>query len=604
MKKFFKHIKNKFSRNQIRKLFTALKFNILNKCVFRLSFTLIVIFLFLIFFEIEIATMSIIQNAPNLLTIIIGALASILGIIIAVMLVAFEILRKSYNIYAFKTFFKNEKLIELVTLYVSTIIISSITLILISDPIAPNDIILVYFSIALFVISLLVLFPYSSEIISSAQPKEKIRGLVNQIKSFHQFNPASICNSHLEENPIFVLSEVGIRTLRDNDLFTPQFILQTIEKRSLELLKKLPPNTICSSVNNIVKAYLEVIKSISYHAIKLQQESILWTTLSIIAKIHNIYAEKKIPWHEVFEINKFIENYLEKLLASDLDNITASGLYMVESIMIQHLKKNIPQENEITSLHFQTKEIERVRSDPDKELQWNHVTHDYIGILSNITEKAIDLKKSEILSVGLRAVRGVGRDVLKMQLGDLQKQHIIRSCDYYMKYLISKSVETGLYGKTYIFYPFNFFYLIEALELKKEFSKDPLIKCYEILRLLNKNELLDFTTLNELASVGRRCVQKIDEHSIYKEALIFIINVFNKLRIEIEIQLNDTYKPLYLALYNQTQSLKHFMKSLKKKDEEVENLVDLILSRFTYYEKIKSELEQGIIEWPSFESDN
>lgn len=151
---------------------------------YRIGIFLVILYLLLSFSKIKIPNMlgiSNIQIATTILSTIVGSLASILGILIAVILVAFEIFRESYDVYAFKTFFKDEKLKELIILYIFTIIASLITLSTLSEPLTSRNINLIYASLFLFIISLVILFPYSRIIISSIKSKEKIKELVNQI---------------------------------------------------------------------------------------------------------------------------------------------------------------------------------------------------------------------------------------------------------------------------------------------------------------------------------------------------------------------------------------------------------------------------------------
>ena len=594
----------------MRKIKSAIKHSV-STSSYRVGIFLAILFLLSFFSKIKIPNIlgiSSVQIATTILSVIIGSLASVLGIIIAVILVAFEILRKSYNIYAFKTFFKDEKLKELIILYIFTIIASLITLSTLSVPLNSRSINLIYTSLFLFIISLVILFPYSRIIISSTKSKEKIKEIVDQIdySTIHSLNylrpsiPPSVYISQMEENPLFILSEVGIRTLKDDDRLTPKLILVECGNKLLKMLGDFP-----DSKRGVINSFLIVFRNISRQAINLHQEGTLITVLDVIETLHNFCAENKTPWHELIELNQFISDFLQETLIAGLDEITSRGLYMIERIMKKHVEKNIPKEEEIWILHFHQNKNNKIKHDAKKDLQWEHVSNEYIRILSNITEKAIRLHKGETVRTGMHALSSVVSEVLNMQLGDLQKHFIIRWCCYYMKDLTIKSVEENLYTRVLAINPFSYLGIDRALDQKKEFSKEPLIRFCETLILLNKRNALDTFVLNELGAIGRSCVHKLDEHSLYKEALIFIVKTFNKLREDVEKEINNSnIKRIYIELRDQVFSLKRWMKDYNKKDEEIEILIENTLSSFDYYEELKNELEKGIIKWPTLKDNN
>lgn len=178
-----------------------------------------------------------------------------------------------------------------------------------------------------------------------------------------------------------------------------------------------------------------------------------------------------------------------------------------------------------------------------------------------------------------------------------------------MMLLLYKRLNNKKCGRKFIhksscYKSFQLFRSRYGLGPKKEFSKEPLIRFCETLILLNKRNALSTFDLNELGATGRGCVCKLDEHPLYKEALIFIVETFNKLREDIEEDIekeinNSDIKRIYIKLREQVFSLKRWMEAHNKKDNEVETLIDDTLGSFTHYEELKNELEKGIVKWPT-----
>ena len=77
---------------------------------------------------------------------IVGALASILGIVVAILLVAFDIIRKTYAFYAVKEFFEDKYLRRLFAIFVSTILISTYALFTMEKIPTARNVVLSYLS--------------------------------------------------------------------------------------------------------------------------------------------------------------------------------------------------------------------------------------------------------------------------------------------------------------------------------------------------------------------------------------------------------------------------------------------------------------------------
>lgn len=591
----FKNSDNFFS--EAKKLFHNIKTQLLGHVyVFdkSLLFFILVLSLLLYLTEIKIPNLFNIsyQAAFNILWGIIGALSSIMGIVIAIMLLAFEITQKKYNFYAFKTFLGDEKLKILTSLFLAAITISMITSLTLSDPLIPKNINLTYFSMCLFLVSLFCLLPYSRDIIFQTQSKEKIKKIVSDIDPavINSTDYFKIPMEQIEDNPLFILSDIGAMSLENSDQLTANVILFECNEKLLWMLSNLPDKR--KSIN----AFLMIIKIISDRAIKLQSKSTLIAILEIIYEIHIFCANNKLLWDETIELNEFIENFLQETAKFDLDVITRRGLYMIEDIMIEHLYKNIPNENEISRLHINDPASTPI--DSDKNLQWDHVSNDYIKIISNIIEESIEFKNAHISSIGLASLINISSRIAESTLGDLQKADILWKTYYYAKILSIKSIDNNLHKKTVFLFPFEPLSILRALEKHAEFSKIPLVAFSEFLLKSAQKDSLDIFTLNCLGTIGRGAADKLNTNKIYKEALILIIDVVNKLKKIIEINLSEEKKDIYLELYRQTESLKKWTEKITKKDIRLEKILNTTLLKFDKFKMVKKEQAKNIITWP------
>lgn len=109
------------------------------------------------------------QAVSAVLSRIVGALASILGIVVAILLVAFEIMRKTYAYYAVKEFFEDKYFRSLFAIFVSTILISTYTLFTMEEIPTAKNVVLSYLSFFLFFVCMVILYPCVKRILGTAR---------------------------------------------------------------------------------------------------------------------------------------------------------------------------------------------------------------------------------------------------------------------------------------------------------------------------------------------------------------------------------------------------------------------------------------------------
>ena len=529
----------------------------------------------------------------SVLSTIIGSLSAILGIVIAVMLVAFEILRKTYSAYAFKNFFQDEHLKEIFSIYTSTIIVSVLALASLSDPLNSRDINLIYLSLTLFVGSLLVLFPYSQKIISSTQSNKRIGDLVKRIDSketkFFRRQNYLRDPTLIEENPIFILSEVTVRALKNDDQILSHFIVDKSTEKLLTILNNVDNY---DEAGETIDAFLNIYKNAASQATKSCQERTLYEVLGAIEGIHYFCAENKIPWNVVIGLNDTLVEIIEGTTESDLINASQQGLYAIGRIMKMHLEKNSPYEDEIWLLS--TKDDKNIQDEINKDLQWADISDRYTRMISSITETAIELQKGEIVNTALYVLEGIALAVMDMNLGDRQKTLIIERCYYDVEKIVLKCVDAGLYRKGTIKPPSAF---VNASKKEAKFSNIPVIAFSNILIQLAQRNLLDSFSLNMLGTFGRSSIHKIEEGEFYKDSILFIIKTFNKIKNIIEEDLNEENKLFYMELNTQLNSFKKWMENYKKNDSDVETALSDAINSFSKVGQIKSEYEKDTIIW-------
>jgi hypothetical protein len=570
-----------------------------------LDFTIILFisFISIILFFLPIPNILGISNANNvsdILNVTITALASILGIIIAVTLVAFEILRTTYNSYAFNTFFKNKNLKRLISIYLMSITVSYINMTSISNNLTDLNIKYTYLSLSLFLVSLFILFPVLFSIITSTQSKKKIKEIISQIddeivNSFHWNGTSPIIYvNNVGEDPITILMESGVSSLKNNDSYLPMFILDELITKIFEILnhQNLQEKNIVKKYINI---YLLVLRPVTDQAIILNDLDTLSIAIDTTKDIYTFCTMNKIKMNEINSLDEFLKDLTKKTVKYGIDPISQKVIRLFSKIMKENLEKNIPPENEIFSLEFEKGNVLK-NADHDKEAQWHHFAYQYVNYIRFLSKDAIKYKRAEVLKTASYTLDNMANYILDSSLSKTQKHSIIQNCIHILEQIIVDSIRADLNSTTLVLNPF---FMRNDLEKDKEIAKMKLLTLSEMLIELDAKDLYESITLMHLGSLGRICASKIDEDDIYKETLIFIVDIFDKLRENAEKRKSEIAY-LYLNFYDYLKSFKKQMTKEGIKNDKIENYINNALNRFKPLKSKADSLKVKTLLWKSY----
>jgi len=574
----------------------------LKKVIINNIFFIIIGFLFLTAIIMPNFNMLTIDDIPNILTILTiipTALASILGALVAILLVSYEILRKTYASYAFKELFQSGKLKSLFTLYISTILISIVAIT------KKENIFLSCLSVSLFSFCIIMLYPLFKSVLDTSASKIKIKKIIDEI-TFTNINKISRMSRALidppiqlnyqikmiEEHPIFELKEITIRAIKNYEKITLRVIFS---ESTIKLLNLLKENDGSYDNRNIINTFLTILNNAIDQAIEQKEEEILDTVLIEIEEIHKFCAKNNILWDDVIELNETLDNLLEKSVENGFNEIVFRGIFTVKRILFMHLLENVPTENKLSLLHLGKKIKKDISDNYKEEIQWEMVSTTYLGMLSNVVKKSIKLKKEQLIFTCINCFSNIASEIMSLSLGNFQKKDVISTCYYYIETYILECAENRIKITPFAF---NYSVIERALENNTVYSKIPLIRFAETLIQLSKKGVLSFDILNMLGTLGRVIVRKINGNVIYEEALIFICETFNQIRLALEKNNKLISEDIFLELFIQAESIKKWKEGEKKFSEIIDNKIASMLSQFKKIGKYKEKHESKIIKWP------
>ncbi|MCK9426753.1 MAG: hypothetical protein M0Q21_11995 [Ignavibacteriaceae bacterium] len=532
----------------------------------------------------------------DILVVIIGSLSSILGIVVAIQLVAFEIQRKTFVSLAFKEFFNSNYSRDLFNSYLITIGVTSLSLISLKENPTNQNYLIIYFSIILFFYCLLILYPSTKRIIRSSHIKDKIVDVISRIdqrtiEELSYFRPRVKTKNHIEiieHNPIFILNDVCIRSIIEEDRFIPRFIIIKVNQKLLLMLEQSDKG---QNARKLINAFFSIYKNTFEKALLTQQNGTIMMILRAIEELNNYCTINKFKYYSFYEMDNEIENMAIKLVVLKDPEMISYMIWQLYRMFFDNLKNNLAPEEDIRFFNMD-KIHEQKKDDIDNANQWHYIGTRYFRIYDELIKHAFELENTEILMEIMQNIMQLASDITNSKIGDKIIANIVGECFYFVSKNVIKCSENKYLQKTSFLIPFNSGLLEEIVNVRKEYSKQALRRVGHTFIEIAKQEDLPLFQLNELGSTGRICIGNIDQSEFYKESIIYLINLFVKLYEVVLSHQQINKNNLLLEIYEQAKSIRRFFKSDENKHQDflktIENKIESIkISDVTQLEEKK-----------------
>ena len=537
------------------------------------------------------------QVSSQLLATIASALASILAIVFAIILIGFEIIYKTFRGYVKKALWQNENFKELSILYVMSVIFVVFSLGTLDSSIRSFN--LIIFSLYLFFVCLVVLFPYIRGLISDVISPKGIKDLVELLDKKQGYslrrrvaNPDVLSGyiEDVENDPLFVLGEVASNYLKEDNSIRAYFTLVEVTRK---LLKQAETTT---DFRRFIKKYLDFYRKISHQAIKNNNEGMLEVIFDMIREIHRFCAQNKKIWHEMIELNEAMTEIVSECIKKGFAGVARRALYLIPTIFEDHLKNNSPKEEEIWILNFNNgKPPEK----PNYELSnhWDHISHGYFRIQEDLTRVAMDEGFATLASAGIQGFHSMVHSIHSANnLGDKQIGDVLTYLSFTAQQLMLDCSEKAFWRTMVKISPFEAFTITECIDKNKSYSNILLVDAVELQLKLLKHKKLPIFDLNDLGTAGRQCIGKITKTGdIYEQAVEFLVKGFSEMRKILGKNLSESQYGIYLEVYKQLDSLRRWK---GKKSKSLSRKIKSALSKFTKVKSIKIKVKKSTIKWP------
>ena len=507
-------------------------------------------------------------------------LASIFGIIIAIFLISFQIFKRNYVSYSMKDFFKDPNISFLFLVYLSTILISYLSLTFIKVGYYSSKIVnLYYLSFFLFLVCISCLYFFVKLILTSNYINNKVQKVILSLtyddisNYFKKYSYFKLENDfiNIDKNPHLFLEEMFSNAVKRKDTHAISIFYSTLYMKTLLLLNKFK-NT--EEIHNIFKFLRELDLNTAQVAINEHEKLILKTILDNLFPTYLSCIGEDIIGENLKELNITLRCIL--ILIVESRNMLNIDFY----IYLAGLKKFI---------------IDLVKKQ-DKDSNTNPVENQ-IEILHEVTDRAININLNNCAMDGLNLIIDIIYEVIEeTDISKSRKKDVIRQCCERYKYLILKMFDRGLHDENILVHPFNFIKMFNIVKRNIDFSNQILLLyCEILLELANRDIFYEFYIRN-LGVFGLKIIIGQSDINNSNEFILYIFRVLNKLRKIIEKSPERLLLDKYGILCTQIEHLKKLIDDNKKEFTKIEKEIFSIYEIFMKSKPLFVKKEP--LDWP------
>lgn len=546
----------------MKKVFNS-TLSILKKYIVIFSITIITLIIFLIS-RFSLIKLNISYNTlDNYISIVIGSISSLLGIIIAVYILAFGLFEKNFKGMAYRKFINSMALNYYIQLCISTILLMLISNFILQNNISNFSINLISLGIILYVLSLALIYPTIKSLISQSKSQKYIDELLNNLnedtgeKYLQLYN-----NKHLDKNPFFQLASISQHLILSNE----KILLNRIITKCFVLIKNKIDSSKGengSSCREYIKAFVQLFKDIERNSLANEHLWAIHRLLGAYISIRNYAVKNKIPHYEFVEYEHFIDDMCKRCLKREDFSTPQRYLYFLFDFIEHNIKYNLPEESELFT--FRREIISEKKYDHIKFAQWQYIEIELLSLIQRMNKLIIDLNINELFSqISLQFSSLFSFIINSETLSDKQKRSIILYSSYNFKDSLKKIIDKKV---DFIHFSYDSFVISKSYEVNEDIFLI-LFKDYtEVIYYLAKSKMLADYLLNEYGTLGRTLSKYIDQGETIEISLKKMQNSLVTIGKSVENNLDIYSMDLYTNTYKQAESIVRWCRDSKAKND-------------------------------------
>ena len=524
------------------------------------------------------------DSVMTLISVCIGSLSSILGIVVAVLLLGITLSEQSLGNKMKYVLLKDNFILNYFIVSIASIILF-VFVNFIYDGTLNNLIVnLLVYALILYIISIILIYPLIKSSLQKTSSKKHLDRYIfklNRTKGMEYLN-----GSFEEENEFFILEEVGLNAIKTSDRKMFIYIVKGIKHYIVKEINNSDSgkrNSIRTLLNSFVKIQDRWIKSVN----PSEQEWVSMVLIETYGEIKIYSLKRGFGTSNFFEYNNSVENIIKR----SSSYFQFAELYSIHNVFKEiyrvYLEVLMPDENK-TFLDY--KSSNNKDRDYSGQLQWHSILWEFPAQFNRIV-RLNKFVNEEVIECHVIAYNNILEMILENNsMTNKQKVALTRNWANALKNFIGEAVSENLN------YTPNF---VTALIFPDFKGKD--IEAYlwllntlsEVILYLPKFNKLNKYIINNFGAMGRMNLELINKHESAKLMVNKIANILFQIAKKVEADNNLVSYSNYIELYLEIKSFIDF--GIKEKNQVSEDVLKVwrdLLQKLNKYEEFKERLEK------------
>ncbi len=532
----------------------------------------------------------------EIFSVTIGALAAILGIVIAFLISTFEMNKRYLSSNYAENLFKNDTLRGLVVLYVGTIAIALGGLIAVNLENVPLVTILVLATSYLFVVCIFALIPRMRQLVAETNTSKEIAKIAEAMVSRVRTGYFSIGTSQLS-----LLMEIGKKASSEGEESIVVELIDVLNDKFEEISKYLDTEgtgiIYGAQPRDMAGAFTAIFYVLGKATLSNHQYNITEYAAKSILRLMGVYAEKQQMYHTLIEAEKYFIKLAKAVIADGNEELGDSLVYGLRNYIETQLENNTPPAEELWMFEaFDEKKRDEKDIKYDLSNHWHHISVNYFYRYRDLVQYAIRHNNSDALQTLLSTLNSLSNNIMKLEnLTDEHKARTLGPLGAILEGCYREAIDNNLITRDSSFMLFMldpFFNTDEIVRTEKNYSVWNLQRVCNIFVYAAEKGVLSPETLNNIGSSGRSLKKHIKESRMAAQSVIYIVTILGMIRDAVAGQVGEDLwsSRIYTACYEQATSIQKWDKKVKVRSVTIK--LNKSLAKYVLLEKAKAHTKE------------
>lgn len=519
----------------------------------------------------------------NIISIAIGSLSSILGILVSILILSINITEKTISEQMKNTILDYKPLSYYFQVSISTLLIMISANFLLNETVSNLAINITLYGTLFYIISILLLVSTMKQVIKKASSKEAI---LDVLKCMNEQEAKDYLHENFNQNNSFYsITLIGVNLINNKDRIGLRAILNDFEKIVIKKIDETEPK-VANQLREILNAYVKI----QYNFLKeVNSENREWVLLEIIETYKNIRIKsikQNIPFYDFIEYDEFIKKCIIKTFKFNNSDLSRISLWVFGELYKANLNYFVPSEKKTQfGIHNDGQFEANKEFDDLLHSQWTYISSTLLYKFKNIINK-IDFNNEQLIIACIMDYNNMIGETLKSNnLSINQRNFLIKSLANYLKDFIILAIRNNKEYEPFM----TLIHIYNDMNSEKKTSYYWLISIMiELLFSITKHNRLNKHILNDFGTVGRSLAKDINKDENAKLVIFKLFKVFSKVAAKIESNRNLKTYDNYVEIYKQMESIIIWIKKDNSSiSDKILDELQAILDELVCYDEFK-----------------